>query len=166
MLEWLRPERSRSVLPLIVSLAALAYTLGVRPGIFASCVTFTLSFGVWAFSQTTPPASDPTNKTQSADTVETVFKVGGDVTPPHLTYSPEPEYSKIARKKKYQGTCVLAGIVGTDGLLHDIEVTRSLGMGLDEKAIEAVKKWKFDPAHKEGKAVAAKISVQVNFRLY
>jgi len=138
----------------------------VRPDIFASYVVLSISLGVCAFSQTTATASDPTDKTLSADAVETLVKAGGDVTPPHLTYSPEPEYSKQARKKKYQGTCVLAVIVGSDGQPHDIQVTRSLGMGLDEKAIEAVKKWKFDPARKAGKPVATKITVQVNFRLY
>ena len=123
-------------------------------------------FGVCAFSQTTSPANTTPSKTTSTDNVETVFKVGGDVTPPHLTYDPEPEYSKKARKKKYQGTCVLTLIVGADGQPRNIQVTHTLGMGLDEKAIEAVKKWKFDPARKEGKPVAVKIYVQVNFRLY
>ena len=65
----------------------------------------------------------------------------------------------------YQGTVVLGMIVETDGLPHDIEVLRSLGYGLDEKAIEAVKKWRFDPAIKDKTPVAVYISVQVNFRL-
>jgi TonB family protein len=95
-----------------------------------------------------------------------VFHVGGGVSAPRATYSPDPEYSEEARKAKYQGTCVLWLIVGPDGKPRDIRVTHTLGLGLDEKAIEAVKTWKFDPAMKDGKPVAVEISVQVDFRLY
>ena len=95
-----------------------------------------------------------------------VFRVGNGVAAPKLIYDPEPEYSEEARKAKYQGTCVLSVVVGPDGLAHDIKVTNTLGLGLDEKAIEAVRKWRFDPATKDGKPVNVLISVQVNFRLY
>ena len=57
-------------------------------------------------------------------------------------------------------------IVGPDGHPHNIQVQRSLGMGLDEKAIEAVRTWKFEPARKDGQPVAVQIYVEVNFRLY
>jgi periplasmic protein TonB len=95
-----------------------------------------------------------------------VFHVGGGVAAPKLIFDPEPEYSEEARKAKYQGTCVLSVVVGPDGLAHDIKVTNTLGLGLDEKAIEAVRKWRFEPAVKDGKPVNVLISVQVNFRLY
>ena len=57
-------------------------------------------------------------------------------------------------------------ILGSDGLPTNIQVTHSLGMGLDEKAIETVKKWKFQPAMKDGKPVRVLISVEVVFHLY
>jgi TonB family protein len=57
-------------------------------------------------------------------------------------------------------------IVGPDGRPHEVRVMRSVGMGLDEKAIEAVRTWKFEPARKDGQAVAVQISVEVAFRLY
>ncbi len=95
-----------------------------------------------------------------------VFKVGGGVSAPKAVYSPEPEYSEEARKAKYQGTCVLWLVVGPDGRPRDVKVTRSLGLGLDEKAIETVRTWKFEPAMKDGKPVAVQISVEVDFRLY
>src|SRR5438105_4196705 len=95
-----------------------------------------------------------------------VFRVGGGVSAPKELYAPEPEYSEEARKAKYQGTCVLYLIVGPDGKPRDIRVARSLGLGLDEKAIEAVKQWKFEPAMKDGKPVAVAINVEVDFRLY
>ena len=95
-----------------------------------------------------------------------VFRVGGGVSAPRVTYQPDPEYSEEARKAKYQGTCVLWLVVGPDGRPRDIRVARSLGLGLDEKAIEAVKNWKFEPAMKDGKPVAVQINVEVDFRLY
>jgi len=95
-----------------------------------------------------------------------VYRVGGGVSPPRTLYDPEPEYSEEARKAKYQGTCVLWVIVGPDGRPHDVRIQRSLGMGLDEKAIEAVRHWKFEPARKDGQPVAVQINIEVNFRLY
>jgi len=95
-----------------------------------------------------------------------VFRVGGGVSPPRALDTPDPEYSEEARKAKYQGTCILWLIVGPDGKPRDIKVARALGMGLDEKAIEAVRNWKFAPAMKDGKPVAVQINVEVNFRLY
>ena len=95
-----------------------------------------------------------------------VFRVGGGVSAPKVIYQPDPEYSEEARKAKFQGTCVLSLIVGPDGKPRDIHVSRSLGLGLDEKAIEAVNQWKFDPAQKDGKPVAVAISVEVFFHLY
>lgn len=95
-----------------------------------------------------------------------VFRVGGGVSAPRALDTPDPEYSDEARKAKYQGVCILWLIVGPDGHPRDVKVARSLGMGLDQKAIEAVKKWKFEPAMKDGKPVAVQINVEVNFRLY
>ncbi len=95
-----------------------------------------------------------------------VFKVGGGVSAPRAIYTPDPDYSEEARKAKYQGTVVLWLIVSPDGRPRDMKVTRSLGMGLDQKAIEAVRQWKFEPAMMAGKPVAVQISVEVNFRLY
>jgi len=94
------------------------------------------------------------------------YRVGGGVSAPRALYAPDPEYSDEARKAKYQGTVVLWIVVGPDGKVHDLHVQRSLGLGLDEKAIEAVKLWKFDPARKDGQPVAVQVNVEVNFRLY
>jgi TonB family protein len=64
------------------------------------------------------------------------------------------------------GTVVLWLVVGPDGRPRDIKVLRTLGLGLDEKAIEAVKNWRFEPAMKDGKPVSCMINVEVNFHLY
>jgi TonB family protein len=95
-----------------------------------------------------------------------LYRVGGGVSAPRAIYAPEPEFSEEARKAKYQGTCTLALIVGTDGRPSDIHVVMSLGMGLDEKAIEAVRNWRFEPAMKDGHPVRVPIEVEVDFHLY
>lgn len=95
-----------------------------------------------------------------------VFKVGGGVSAPKVIDAPDPDYSEEARKAKYQGTCILWLIVGPDGRPRDLKVARTLGMGLDQKAIEAVRRWRFEPAKMNGQPVAVQINVEVNFRLY
>lgn len=94
------------------------------------------------------------------------YRVGGGVSAPRVLYQPDPEYSEEARKAKYQGVVVLWIVVGPDGRVHDMRVSRPLGLGLDEKALEAVKQWRFEPARKDGQAVAVQVNVEVNFRLY
>jgi TonB family protein len=95
-----------------------------------------------------------------------VYRVGGGVSAPRATYDPDPEYSEEARKARYQGQVILRCVIGSDGRAHEISVQRSLGMGLDEKAKEAVMQWKFEPARKDGQAVAVYVDIMVNFRLY
>ena len=94
------------------------------------------------------------------------YRIGNGVSAPRALETPDPEYSEEARKAKYQGVVVLWLIVGPDGKPRDIKVTRPLGMGLDQKAIEAVNRWRFEPAMKDGRPVAVQINVEVNFRLY
>ena len=94
------------------------------------------------------------------------FRVGNGVSAPRALYTPDPEYSEEARKAKYQGTVVLWLVVDPTGHPQNVKVARSLGMGLDQKAIEAVRNWKFEPAEKDGKPVPVQINVEVNFRLY
>jgi protein TonB len=94
-----------------------------------------------------------------------VYRVGGGVSQPAVIFKVDPEYSEEARKAKYSGTVVLAVIVDTEGKAREIHVSKSLGMGLDEKAIEAVEKWKFKPGMKGGQAVNVRATIEVNFRL-
>jgi protein TonB len=94
------------------------------------------------------------------------YRPGNGVTAPVALSSPDPEYSEEARKAKYQGVVVLTLVVGADGRARDMRVARSLGLGLDEKAMEAVKTWTFKPGEKDGKPVATLINVEVEFHLY
>ena len=95
-----------------------------------------------------------------------VYRVGGGVSAPVLLNSVEAEFSDEARRAKYQGTCLVEIIVDAHGNPQNPRVVRSLGMGLDEKAIEAVMKYKFRPAMKAGKPVAVWQPVEVDFHLY
>jgi protein TonB len=90
----------------------------------------------------------------------------GGVSKPVLLVSPEAEFSDEARRQKYQGVCIISIIVDTRGYPENFSVVRSLGLGLDEKALEAVQKYRFKPAMKNGKPVASIATVEVNFHLY
>ena len=94
-----------------------------------------------------------------------VYKIGGGVSSPQLLFKVEPEYSEEARKAKFQGTVLLFVIVDEKGNPRDIKIIRPLGLGLDQKAVEAVEKWKFSPGKKDGKPVAVQAQIEVNFRL-
>jgi TonB family protein len=115
---------------------------------------------------TSVQAQVPKNVEEHGKAATVPLQVGGDVSAPRAIYSPEPEFSKAARKAGYQGTCVLSLIVGADGKPRDISVVRKLGMQLDEKAVEAVSNWTFEPARKNGQPVAVQIEVEVSFHLY
>ena len=92
---------------------------------------------------------------------------GGDhkITAPQLIYKVEPEFSEAARKAKYQGVVVLAIEVDTNGRARKLRVIEPLGLGLDEKAIEAVLQWRFRPGSRDGKPVVTTATVEVSFRL-
>jgi TonB family protein len=94
-----------------------------------------------------------------------VYKVGGELTPPAVIAKSDPEYTEEARKAGIDGTVLLAVVVGTDGLAHDINVLKGIGSGLDEKAVEAVQTWRFRPGTKDGEAVKVRAQIEVNFRL-
>ena len=94
-----------------------------------------------------------------------VFRAGGEVSSPVLISKVEPEYSEEARKAKYSGTVLLSVVVDEHGIPQDIHVVRALGLGLDEKAIEAVQRWRFRPGVRNGKPVRVKATIEVSFRL-
>jgi protein TonB len=109
----------------------------------------------------------PSNGPGMGDGPSGIFPAGQKgVTVPEVIFNPEPSFSDEARKAKAQGMVLLLVVVGKDGRTHDIRVGQSLGMGLDEKAIEAVNRWRFRPATLNGQPVATQIAVQVDFHLY
>jgi protein TonB len=88
-----------------------------------------------------------------------------EITEPRLITKVDPVYSDEARKSKLQGTVVLRIVINERGLAESIEVTQGLGLGLDERAIDAVKKWRFRPAMRGKMPVPVSALVQVTFRL-
>jgi TonB family protein len=96
-----------------------------------------------------------------------LYRVGGGVSAPVQLNDVQAEFSDEARRAKYQGVCIVQIIVDVHGNPQNPRVVRALGMGLDEKAIEAVMKYKFKPAMKDGKTpVPVPVNVEINFRLY
>lgn len=96
-----------------------------------------------------------------------LYRIGGGVSAPQAIFTPEAEFSDEARRAKYQGVCLISLIVDAQGNPQNPRVIRALGMGLDEKALEAVRKYKFKPAMKDGRIpVPVMITIEVNFRLY
>ena len=95
------------------------------------------------------------------------FQVGIDgVSAPIPIYSPEPAYSEEARKAKFGGIVNLWIVVDAQGIVHNVQVAKHLGMSLDEEAIKTVSTWKFKPAMRHGVAVPVQVLVEVSFRLF
>ncbi|MGA7343405.1 MAG: energy transducer TonB [Terracidiphilus sp.] len=112
-------------------------------------------------------AGDGYGPGQGGNTGGGLYQIGGRVSAPVPLNSVEAEFSDEARRAKYQGVCLISMIVDTNGNPQNPRVVRALGMGLDEKALEAVRKYKFKPAMKDGRIpVPVMITVEVNFRLY
>jgi TonB family protein len=100
------------------------------------------------------------------DAMQHLPKSGSGVTPPRVLHQVDPEYSEKAWRARLQGICMITIIVDANGNPQNPRVVKPLGMGLDEKAIEAVMKFRFKPAMKDGKTpVPVQITVVVSFRM-
>ncbi len=95
-----------------------------------------------------------------------MYELGNDVKAPKPVYTPNPEYTDSARKKKINGSVTLAMIVTAEGDVRDLKVIKGLDKGLDKQALAAVSTWKFEPATKDGRPVAVHLSTAVTFSLY
>jgi TonB family protein len=95
-----------------------------------------------------------------------VYSVGGNVSAPIPIYKPDPPYSEEARKAKYQGTVIVLIVIDAQGNVLDCKVVKPLGLGLDEKATETIKTWKFKPGLRNGAPVAVRMMIEVTFRLF
>ncbi len=87
------------------------------------------------------------------------------VTPPQVIDKHDPDYTKAAKDAKIEGVVVLSIVIASDGSVSDITVKKGLDSGLDANAVSAVQTWRFKPARKDGKPVAVRATVEVNFRL-
>jgi protein TonB len=94
------------------------------------------------------------------------MSVGGGVSAPVVIRSVDPDFTEQARRANFQGSVTLALIIDANGNPQNVHVTNHLGMGLDEKAVEAVQQYKFRPALYQGHPVAVQIVVDVDFHLH
>ncbi|HEY7387619.1 MAG TPA: TonB family protein [Bryobacteraceae bacterium] len=95
----------------------------------------------------------------------TPLRVGAGVMPPKLAYKVEPDYSEEARMARVEGTVIVKTTIGTDGTAQNMQVIKGLGLGLDEKALQAISQWKFNSGTKDGQPVPVMATIEVNFRL-
>ncbi len=129
-----------------------------------SAIALLFLLPVPAVAQQVAPPTDATAPTQANDPI---YKIGGNISAPQIIHSVAAQFTDEARRAKYQGVCLIGLIVNAQGNPVNVHVVRPLGMGLDQKAIKAVRQYKFRPAMKDGKIpVPVQITVEVNFRLY
>jgi periplasmic protein TonB len=125
-------------------------------------------FGLWNTprirAQSAPGA--PIQSSSQGAGAPQIYHIGGDVSAPQLIFSVDPQYSEEAKRAKYQGVCVVSLIVDAQGNPQRVQVIRHLGKGLDQKAVEAVKQYRFKPAMLHDEPVAVKVNIEVNFRLF
>jgi TonB family protein len=95
-----------------------------------------------------------------------LMSVGGGVAAPVVIYSVEPEFTEEARRANFQGSVSIKLVVDSQGNPQDVQLIRHLGMGLDEKAIEAVRQYKFKPAMYQGHPVSVQIIIDIDFHLH
>jgi TonB family protein len=97
-----------------------------------------------------------------------VHRVGGEITPPRPIYKPEPSFTQFARRFRIQGQMGLVVTLNEKGEPQDISIVEPLGAGLDESAVAAIQKWRFEPSRKKdsGEPVKVRIQVDVDYRFY
>ena len=90
---------------------------------------------------------------------------GVGIRAPELVDQAEPEYSEEARIARHEGVSAIEVEIDADGVLRNMRVVRQLGLGLDEKALEALRQWRFRPAREDGKKVGFRAVLEIRFRL-
>jgi TonB family protein len=112
------------------------------------------------------PSVPSKSETDDIASIGALEKIGPGVSPPVVLYTPIAKFTKAARKAKYSGTCLISLIVDTHGFPQNVQIVKPLDYGLSENAVEAVKKYQFKPAMKDGKPVPVMVNIEINFRLY
>lgn len=116
-----------------------------------------LAFPLACVSAFTPQAQAPLP--------EGVYSAGNGVTSPRIVSKTDPQYSEEARIARLTGTVRISLVVETAGTVRDVRATASPGLGLAEKAIEAVSAWRFKPGLRDGVPVPVSVDVEVHFAL-
>jgi TonB family protein len=111
----------------------------------------------------TPPSSGKAEF--PGELPRSLYRIGGRVTPPRLIHKVEPQYTKAAQQARVEGTVRLQGEVRPDGTVRNLKVVESLDSDLDQEAIAAVSRWRFQPGTRDGSPVAVLTTFEVNFKL-
>jgi TonB family protein len=134
----------------------------MRRELAAALLSFLLPTHFAAAQQPAAP-SDPTAPTQAN---EPMYTIGGRISAPQIKHRVTAQFTDEARRAHYQGVCLVALIVDAQGNPQNVHIARALGMGLDEKALAAVRQYRFKPALRDRKTpVPVAITIQINFRL-
>jgi TonB family protein len=118
----------------------------------------------WRQVTTRPKPDDNSERGTISD--NKVFRLGKEVKAPKPQYTPEPQFSEIARYERFQGTNVVNLIVDKTGAVQSIKLVRPLGLGLDDSARATIQKWRFHPGTRNGEPVAVELNVETGFHLY
>jgi protein TonB len=94
-----------------------------------------------------------------------VNRIGSGVTAPIPLNSVEAHYTKEARKARIQGNCYVSVVIDANGMPQNPKVIRSLDPGLDQNALDAVSKYRFKPAMKDGHPVPVMLTIQVSYKI-
>ena len=136
------------------------------------CLMF-ISLAATAMVAGQQPQTQPEMNSSCVNQDGKVLLVGNGVTAPRAIFRKEPDShvpaetsSKEKKGKKFDGTTVLEAVVGADGKVCEAKVTRSLGKEVDQKSLDLIRQWIFEPARKGGKPVAVRISVEITYHLY
>jgi len=159
------PELTRSAVDAVRQWTYKPYLLNGDPVAVETTITVTYALG----SSPATPAPQSMNSsapsTQTATAPGQPMHIGGDVQRPILIHQAEPEYSQQAKIAKFSGTVRLSLVVEANGRPTHIRVVKGVGMGLDEKAVEAVRQYQFKPATLAGRAVPVDLYIDVNFQM-
>jgi TonB family protein len=112
------------------------------------------------------PPLEQSNSTQPASDAGKPARTGGRVRPPRLIHNVEPEFNEYARRLKFSGNSQIYLRVDENGSPSHVSVYRPAGMGLDEKAVEAVQQYRFSPATRDGVPVKTDLYIDVNFQIF
>ena len=136
------------------------WTAGVAIAIVAAITAGT----VWAMPM---PGGGASAGPSAVGGQDEVFDIGNGVTSPRLTHEVKPVYTRAARDAKIQGRVWLSVVVKKDGTVGDVQVRQSLDteFGLDDAAVAAMRQWTFEPARRNGEAVAVRVTVEMSFTL-
>jgi TonB family protein len=116
-------------------------------------------------NSTTPPSTAPATPDEQSQSPKPV-RIGGAVKPPKLLWSKEPQFNEVARRLLYGGTVQVYLQVKPDGTITKMSIVHAVGMGLDERALDAIRQYRFSPATENGIPILVELKVEVNFQIY